>query len=134
MAFVLPRSFWEPMLAHVQAAWPNEGCGLLAGKDGRPVKWYPCANAAPNPQIYYRVDARDLLRAVREMEEKGWDLLAIFHSHPASPAYPSRTDVAEAHYPESLYLIASLADRANPVLRGFWIRDGQITEELVIIA
>lgn len=109
------------MLTHVRAARPHEGCGLLAGKHGVPVKWYPCTNVHPYPLTRYRLEDRELFAALREMDERGWDLLAIFHSHPATPAYPSQTDLENAYYPEALYLICSLADPEHPVLRGFWL-------------
>lgn len=109
------------MLTHVLAARPREGCGLLAGINGVPVKFYPCTNVHPQPYTRYRLDDRELFAALREMDERGWDLLAIFHSHPATPAYPSQTDLEHAHYPDALYLICSLADPERPVLRGFWL-------------
>lgn len=118
---VLPYLYWEAMLAHVRAAQPNEGCGLLAGRRGLPVRWYPCTNVHPQPRTRYRLDDRELFAALREMDEQGWDLLAIFHSHPNTAAYPSQTDLENAYYPEALYLICSLADPAQPVLRGFWL-------------
>lgn len=128
---VLPAPLWDQMMAHVLAARPQEGCGLLAGQAGRPVKFYACTNVHPQPVIRYRIDDRELFHAHREMDAKGWDLLAIFHSHPASRAYPSQTDVAQAHYPDSLYLIVSLSDPRRPDLHGYWIRDGLITEHPV---
>jgi len=119
------------MLAHVRAAYPREGCGLLAGRDGEICRWFPGTNVHPEPLVRYRMDDRELLTAFREMERNGWDLLAIFHSHPQGPAYPSPTDIAQAYYPGSLYLICSLARPEAPELRGFWIVDGQVREHPV---
>ena len=74
------------------------------------------------------VDPKAQLRAMNEMDERGWDLVGIFHSHTFTEAYPSRTDVELAAYPDATYLILSLADQDAPVLRGFRIRDGQVDE------
>jgi proteasome lid subunit RPN8/RPN11 len=68
------------------------------------------------------------------MDEQGWDLVGIFHTHTHSEAYPSDTDLKQAFYPEASYLVMSLSDRANPVLRSFRIDDGEITEEELVIA
>lgn len=125
---LLPRPIWTAMLSHLRAAYPQEGCGLLAGRAGQPVKWYPCANAHPAPLVAYEVAPADLLSVLRDLDDHGWHLLAICHSHPDAPAYPSRVDVARAYYPDSLYLIWSLAAPGPPAVRGFWIRDGEVTE------
>ncbi len=132
---VLSTGYWEAMFAHVLAARPNEGCGLLAGRNGVPVKFYPCSNAHEQPVVRYRLDERELFAALRELDAAGWDLLAIFHSHPSTPAYPSQTDLDNAYYPDSLYLICSLAESEQPILRGFWLDREQrtITEHPVVI-
>lgn len=119
------------MLSHVRSVYPREGCGLLAGHNGQVLKWIPATNVHPQPEIRYRIDDRELYEAHREMDRQGWDLLAIFHSHPTTEAYPSRTDVAQAYYPESLYLICSLVNPQQPILKGYWIRDGKIVEHPV---
>lgn len=131
---VLPAGLWTDMLAHLRAQLPREGCGLLAGAGGRPVQFFPCANAHPTPLTRYHVDDRDLLATIRAIDQNGWDLLAIFHSHPTSAAYPSATDIRGAYYPESLYMICSLQDPEHPVLRAFWIIDGQVQEHPVEVA
>lgn len=122
---------WQQMLAHVLKEKPREGCGLVAGEGGWPVKFYPCTNVHPQPVTRYRIDDGELFQALRDMDEQGWDLLAIFHSHPSTQAYPSQTDMSLAHYPDSLYLIVSLVNPGQPDLRGFWIQDGVITEHPV---
>ena len=71
----------------------------------------------------------ELLQVYNEMDTQGWELLAIYHSHPHTQAYPSITDVSRAHWPGTVYLIVSLEDKANPVTRAFRIEDGNITEE-----
>jgi proteasome lid subunit RPN8/RPN11 len=112
--------------------FPNESCGVIAAEAGIPVKVYAMANADASP-VTYRLDGREQLRVFEELDERGWELWAIYHSHTHSEAYPSETDVRLAFYPEARYLVLSLLDREEPVLRSFRIEDGEITEgELVI--
>ena len=108
--------------------FPNECCGLIAAEGGVPVKVFPMTNADASP-VTYRLDGKEQLRVFDELDERGGDLWAIYHSHTHSEAYPSETDVQLAFYPDARYLLLSLADRAAPVLRSFWIRDGEVTEE-----
>ena len=108
--------------------FPNECCGVIASAAGVPVKVFPMTNADASP-VTYRLDGQEQLRVFNELDEQGWDLWAIYHSHTHSEAYPSETDVRLAFYPDARYILLSLADRSNPVLRSFWIRDGQVAEE-----
>jgi proteasome lid subunit RPN8/RPN11 len=124
----IPRALIDEMVQHALAGRPNEACGMVAGVGNRATKVYPAANAEASP-VRYLMEPRDQLRIMRDMEDRGWDLLGIFHSHTASPAYPSQTDVSLAYYPEALYIIVSLADAANPVVRAFHIMEGKISEE-----
>jgi proteasome lid subunit RPN8/RPN11 len=120
------------MVGHGLAAFPNEACGLLAGKEGRPVKFFAMSNQDASPASY-RLDPREQLTVFDEIDDQGWDLLGIFHTHTHSEAYPSETDLRQAFYPEALYLLLSLSDRSKPVLRGFRIEDGRVDEEEVAI-
>lgn len=124
----LDRGFFDEMVEHGLAAFPNEACGLLAGKEGRPIRFFPMANRDASP-VSYRLDPNEQLRVFNEMDDEGWDLLAIFHTHTHSEAYPSETDRNQAFYPEAAYLVMSLSDRETPVLRAFRIEDGSIAEE-----
>jgi proteasome lid subunit RPN8/RPN11 len=85
-------------------------------------------NADASP-VTYRLDGKEQLRVFDEIDEQGWDLWAIYHSHTHSEAYPSETDIRLAFYPEARYVLLSLADREEPVARSFWIADGEVTEE-----
>jgi len=124
----LPQSFIDEMVAHAQEDAPNECCGIIAGEDGRPVKLFRAKNAEASP-YRYNVEPKDLFRIFRECDENGWSFLAIYHSHTASEAYPSPTDVRLAFWPEAYYVLVSLEDAANPVVRAFRILDGAVTEE-----
>ena len=130
----LDRVFFDEMVAHGLAGFPNEACGLLAAKEGRPVRFFPMTNRDASP-VTYRLDPKEQLRVFDEMDEEGWDLLGIFHTHTHSEAYPSETDRSQAFYPEASYLVMSLSDRANPVLRSFRIdEETGISEEDLVIA
>jgi len=122
----------EAMIQHALAEYPNEACGLLAGKDGQVERVYRMTNAEHSP-VTYRLDPEEQYRAFMEMEKAGHQLLAIYHSHTHSPAYPSATDLELAYYPDSLYVIISLADKARPIMRAFRIVEGAIEEEQVEI-
>ncbi len=118
---ILPHSFYQAITAHARAGYPDEVCGLLRGRRGRVSDILPARNTAPNPQRDYQVDADSLLQALR-WEDEGDELVAIYHSHPTSPAYPSAVDAANAFYPDSVYLILSLQRLDAPALRGFQLR------------
>lgn len=127
----IPNQIYEELLDHARAEVPNECCGLIGGRDGEPRTVYRARNAEASP-LRYNLDPQDQFRIMSEMEERGEDLSAIYHSHTASPAYPSQTDINLAAYPDALYLIVSLAEGEEP-LRGFRITDGEVTEvELTI--
>lgn len=124
---VLPASLREQILIHLLEATPNEGVGLLAvgsvarGADGRGVararQFFPGTNIEASPSRF-TMDPAEVVIAFREMQEAGWQLGAIVHSHIAGPARPSTTDLREAHYPDALMLIVSFADQ--PAQMGAW--------------
>ena len=127
---------YQALVAHARAEYPNEACALLAGLDDVPpkvTKVFPLPNAEASP-TFYVVEPRAQLRAMNEMDERGWELVGIFHSHTFTEAYPSATDVRLATYPESAYVIVSLAEPATPRLRAFRIRDGQVDELPLAVA
>lgn len=126
------RSDYRAMLSQLQAVYPLEGCGLLAGRAGRVARLYPVDNALRS-STEYEMDPHQQLRAMLDLEEAGWELLAIYHSHPHGPPEPSATDVARAYYPEALQVIVSLADRERPSVRAFSVTGGQVEEVLLEI-
>jgi proteasome lid subunit RPN8/RPN11 len=128
----LDRSFFEEILQQAKAEFPNEACGLIAAKEGVPVKVYPMKNADASP-VTYRLEPKEQLQVFNDIDEQGWDLWAIYHSHTHSEAFPSETDRQQAFYPEARYLIVSLENRQRPVFRGFRIVGGEVTEEEVSV-
>jgi [CysO sulfur-carrier protein]-S-L-cysteine hydrolase len=127
MPFKLPQDFESQIIEQAKAEHPNEACGLIGGSDGHAKRLFRMTNAERSPVIY-RMEPTEQLRVFNEIDADGLDLVAIYHSHTRSPAYPSSTDVSLAYYPEAVYLIVSLADMEKPDLRGFRIQDGKVTE------
>jgi proteasome lid subunit RPN8/RPN11 len=124
--------FFKEIVEQALREFPNECCGLIAAEGDVAIKVFPMTNTDASPATY-RLDGREQLKVFDELDERGWDLWAIYHSHTHSEAYPSETDTRLAFYPEARYLVLSLQDRAEPVMRSFWIRDGEITEEVLAI-
>jgi proteasome lid subunit RPN8/RPN11 len=115
---VLPAELADELVAHARAELPNECCGILAGIDGVVTRVLRARNAAASPFLY-SMDGLEQLRIMEEIDAAGWDVTAIYHSHTRSAAYPSRTDVELAFYPQTPYLIVSLANDAQPEMRAF---------------
>lgn len=130
--FHLDRHYADEMVAHARGEAPNECCGILAGVAGRVKKLYRGINAGKSP-VRYNIDPQQLLSIHEETEAKGWAILGIYHSHTHTEAFPSATDVRLAFWPDSTYLIISLEQLEEPVIRAFSIRDGQIEEKQVVI-
>jgi [CysO sulfur-carrier protein]-S-L-cysteine hydrolase len=126
-AFNLENNYANEMIAHARSEAPNECCGILAGVNGKAIKLYRTTNAEHSP-FHYTIEPQELLSIYEEIREKGWELLGIYHSHTHTEAYPSPADI-EAALSESLYLIISLSDPDQPLIRGFHINEGKITED-----
>ena len=125
----LDRTLVKEILTHALEDDPLECCGIIAGHDGKAMKLYRALNAEKSP-FRYNVDSQDLIRIYRDIEANNWDVLAIYHSHTGTKAYPSPTDVRQSvGWPDAHYLIVSLANPARPVLRVFRIKGDQITPE-----
>jgi proteasome lid subunit RPN8/RPN11 len=134
----LPAAIHGAIVAVARAAAPLEMCGIVAGSapaddGGRPLRWIPTRNAAASPYLY-EIDPADLLRVTLEIDARDEVIWAIVHSHPATEARPSPTDIRGAFYPEALHLLVSLApERADPAtiapsMRAWRIADGEATE------
>jgi len=121
------------IVAHAREDAPNECCGLVSGKEGAATEVFRARNEMASP-LAYNVHPQDLLRITDAIDERGEELAAIYHSHTKSPAEPSQTDInLAANWPDPVYLICSIADPEAPVVRGWHLRDGVVTEvELTI--
>jgi [CysO sulfur-carrier protein]-S-L-cysteine hydrolase len=123
------------VLAHALADHPDEACGVIAGPAGsdRPERFIPMLNAERSP-TFYRFDSMEQLRVWREMDARDEEPVVIYHSHTATEAYPSRTDISYASEPDAHYVLVSTRDVGQPELRSFKIVDGAVTEEDVVVA
>ncbi len=130
----LPYDAYVQMVGHCLSGLPEEACGLLGGDPAAAevVRCYPTRNAAASATLY-TVDPRDHLRADRDAEDRGIEILGVFHSHTHTDAYPSPTDVAQAPDPSWHYVLVSLRDNL-PVVRSYTIVEGVVTEEPVVVS
>ncbi|MBI5641662.1 MAG: M67 family metallopeptidase [Nitrospirae bacterium] len=117
----------DEMIAHCRSVYPEEACGLLAGKDSVAEKIYTMTNAE-HSGVSYMMEPGEQFAAMKEMRQEGRTMVAIFHSHPDSPAYPSSKDVELAFYPDACYVIVSLIDPDRPEIRAYEIAEGQVRE------
>jgi [CysO sulfur-carrier protein]-S-L-cysteine hydrolase len=118
----------DEIVSHARQEAPNECCGMIGARDGEATSLYRARNAEASP-LRYTVHPQDQLRIMEQIDERGEQLAAIYHSHTGSPAYPSQTDVNLAeNWPDPLYVICSVADPDSPDLRAFAIRDGDVEE------
>lgn len=115
------------MVAHLRAALPLEACGFLAGKGTQVTQIYAVTNRLASPSAY-EMEPTEQLEAMLDIEAKGLDVLAIYHSHPMGPSTPSSHDVALAYYPEPAYVIVSFFHLAEPSIRAFRILAGMVSE------
>jgi [CysO sulfur-carrier protein]-S-L-cysteine hydrolase len=122
----------DAVVAHAKRDHPFEACGVIAGPaaSGVPARHIPMDNAERS-ETFYRFDSMEQLRVWREMDDRDEVPVVIYHSHTATPAYPSRTDVSLATEPDAHYLLVSTREPDSPEVRSFRIRAGQVTEEEV---
>jgi proteasome lid subunit RPN8/RPN11 len=132
-AIELPRALVNQILHHAQATPDLEVCGLVGAKDGLPHSCHPVANAAAAPQTRFQLDPQGQIDAMRQIRDSGEALFAIFHSHPAAPAEPSPADLAEAAYPDALYLVISLNTKGVLEMRGFRIGADKSVGEVALL-
>ncbi len=129
----ITKDLKEQLLQHARKELPYEACGVISGSADRgALQFYPARNELQSTTRYH-IDPHDLYRIIMDIEEQGHEIWGIFHSHPASPAYPSETDLKQSYYPDAYYLIASFADAKKPVLRAFRIIDRQVKEVEVVV-
>ena len=123
----LPRSIYDEIIAHARSGAPEEICGIISGRDGVASELVRARNEAENRITDYWVDGGTLLRQF-DFEDRGETMIAIYHSHPVDPAYPSATDARNAFYPDSVFLICSLLQPDQPVLRGYLLIQENLAE------
>jgi proteasome lid subunit RPN8/RPN11 len=124
----------DAMVAHARTDHPDEACGVIAGLQGsdRPERFIAMLNAERSP-TFYRFDSGEQLKVWREMEDADEVPVVIYHSHTATEAYPSRTDISYASEPDAHYVLVSTRDPVELEVRSYRIVDGAVTEEPVKI-
>jgi proteasome lid subunit RPN8/RPN11 len=128
----IDRATRDAIVAHARRDHPDEACGIVAGPAGsdRPVRFVPMLTAARSP-TFYEFDSYDLLQLYKELDANDEEPVVIYHSHTATEAYPSRTDVSYASEPNAHYVLVSTQAPDQTDFRSFRIVDGQVTEEPV---
>lgn len=124
-SLILTKEQHKKMVAHVDANFPLEACGLLAGKNTKVESVFEVTNQAQSP-VRYVMDPIEQLNAFEWIESNGQDLIGIFHSHPTGPKTVSQTDIAEAAYAVVYIILARVENKWNT--RGFWIENGEFRE------
>jgi [CysO sulfur-carrier protein]-S-L-cysteine hydrolase len=135
----ITQELYDAIVAHARADHPDEACGIVAGPEGsgRPERFIPMLNAARSP-TFYEFDSTDLLKLYRDLDDRGEVPVVVYHSHTATEAYPSRTDVDRAAEPDAHYVLVSTRECGNDVgpveFRSFRIVEGVVTEEEVEVS
>ena len=128
----ISRDLYEKIIAHARADHPDEACGVIAGPAGsdRAQRFIPMQNAERSP-TFYRFDSLEQLRVWREMDDNDEEAVVIYHSHTATQAYPSRTDISYASEPQAHYVLVSTRDESQTEFRSYRIAGPEVTEEPV---
>lgn len=129
----IPRRLVNQLLHYAQTSPDMEVCGLIGAKNGTPNHCYLVKNASATPDCRFQMDPHEQIKAMRQMRERGEELFAVFHSHPAAPAEPSAADLEQAAYPDALYLIISLNTKGVLEMRGFRINQAHKIEEVALL-
>jgi [CysO sulfur-carrier protein]-S-L-cysteine hydrolase len=130
----ISRDLYDQIVAHARRDHPDEACGVVAGPAGsdRPERFIPMTNAARSP-TFYEFDSTEQFRVWQDMDDRDEEPVVLYHSHTATEAYPSRTDVSYASEPGAHYVLVSTRDEHETEFRSYRILDGQVTEEPVTV-
>jgi proteasome lid subunit RPN8/RPN11 len=130
----ISKNLYDQVVAHARRDHPDEACGVIAGPAGsdRPERFIPMTNAARSP-TFYEFDSAEQFQVWKEMDDKDEEPVVLYHSHTATEAYPSRTDVSYASEPGAHYVLVSTRDEDQTEFRSYRIIDTQITEEPVTV-
>jgi proteasome lid subunit RPN8/RPN11 len=127
----IPHSLVAAMVAHAEETYPEECCGILAGVNSVPSHLYQAQNIHATPKIFFEMAPKEQFWAFKNMRHNDLNLVAIYHSHPETPARPSQSDIRLAYDPEPYYLLVSLQQRDKPDVRAYRIVDGTVSEEAI---
>jgi proteasome lid subunit RPN8/RPN11 len=123
----IPTNIFERMVAQAKALAPIEACGILAGKDNKAERLFEMTNA-DNRSDHFMMEPKEQFTVVKNIRSADLEMLAIYHSHPETPARPSAEDIRLALTPDVIYVIVSLQDAKVPAVKGFFIEDGTVAE------
>ena len=123
----IPITIFQQMVAQAKALAPIEDCGILAGSNGKVEKYYQMTNT-DNSSTHYMMDPKEQFAAVKDIRSSGLEMLAIYHSHPETPARPSAVDIRLSFTPNVIYVIVSLQNNNGSVVKGFHIAGNNVTE------
>jgi [CysO sulfur-carrier protein]-S-L-cysteine hydrolase len=130
----IAQTLIDEIVAHAREDLPNECCGMIGGVDGEATVVHRVVNSAASP-LRYEMDPQGQYNAMKAIEDDGKELLAIYHSHTKSAAYPSQTDVNQAvAWPDQVYVIVSLQDPDAPDVKGYWLKDLKIVDAEFAVA
>ncbi|WP_304453729.1 M67 family metallopeptidase [Nocardiopsis sp. YSL2] len=130
----IDRSIYDKIVAHARRDHPDEACGIVAGPEGsdRPERYVEMMNAARSP-TFYEFDSTEYKQVYDQLWDRDEDFVVIYHSHTMTEAYPSRTDITYAQWPQAHYVLVSTRDPDTVEFRSYRIIDGEVTEEPVEI-
>jgi len=123
----IPADIFRQMVEQAREATPIEACGILAGSHGKVEKLYKMTNA-DNRNDHFMMVPKEQFRVVKDIRSTGLEMLAIYHSHPETPARPSAEDIRLALTPDVTYVIVSIQDDNCPVAKGFLMENGNVTD------
>ncbi len=129
---LITEAVFREIVVHAREGKPQEVCGILRGRGNKAFELVRGRNVAPDPVNDYVIDAQTLLLQF-DFEEEGDEMVAVYHSHPVSPAYPSASDAWSAHYPDLAYIICSLEDDKVPVVRAFRLQEHDLSLDLSVM-
>lgn len=129
---VIPQSLMDEMLLHAKEAYPKEACGILSGSGMNAEKLYRMKNI-DDSSVTYMMEPKEQFQVMKEIEKQGRKMTAIYHSHPASPPYPSPRDISLASYPDTVYVIIGITGK-TPEINAFLIREEEVEEIEISIA
>lgn len=128
----VPQSIINQIIEHAKTEFPDEACGILAGRGNKVSSIFKMANTDKSAESFL-MGPKEQFAVVKKMRQENLEMLAIYHSHPATPARPSAKDIEMAFYPGVSYLIISLADFDKPMIKAFQIKEGKVNEEEIRI-
>jgi len=127
------RTHLDQIVAHARSEHPFEACGLLGGRDGQVESIAVVPNASRSPQSSFEMERQPMVDCIIQFQRSGQEVVAIYHSHPQNEAIPSETDIAQATWPDAIYLIVGFVDPDQPDIRAWVIRQGQVQAADLIV-